>query len=99
MVIFFFFLGWMIYVFLRWMCIIVFFYYFFIFCVLFLLGKVVGFLYEDGGDGFDFKNGDYLVIYYEVERVLSLKLKDGEVVIWVVFIEGYCERLKCMFYV
>lgn len=76
------------------MCIIVFFYYFLTLCALPLPGKAAGSLYEDGGDGFDFKNGDYLVTHYEAERVPSLKSKDGEVVIRVASTEGHRERPK-----
>jgi hypothetical protein len=57
-------------------------------------GKAVGDLYEDDGDGFGYKNGDYLLTHYEAEKVSSLSAKDGEVVIRIASVEGHRERPK-----
>jgi len=51
-------------------------------------------LYEDDGDGFGYKNGDYLITHYEAEKIWAPSAKDGEVVIRIASIEGHRERPK-----
>lgn len=62
-------------------------YYFLPFILLSISGKATGDLYEDEGDGYGYKNGDYLITHYEAEKVDS-----HEVVIRVASVQGQRER-------
>jgi len=59
-----------------------------------LSGKATGDLYEDDGDGFGYKNGDYLITHYEAEKISAPGAKDGVVVIRIASVEGHRERPK-----
>lgn len=59
-----------------------------------LSGKATGDLYEDDGDGFGYKNGDYLITHYEAEKISGPGAAHGEVVIRISSIEGQRERPK-----
>lgn len=50
-------------------------------------GKATGDLYEDEGDGYGYKNGDYLITHYEAEKVDA-----REVVIRIASVQGQRER-------
>ena len=63
-------------------------------CVVLFSGKATGDLYEDDGDGFGYRDGDYLHTHYEAEKVSSPGAKDEEVVIRIVAVEGRRERPK-----
>jgi alpha-glucosidase len=62
-------------------------------------GKATGDLYEDDGDGFGYKNGDYLITHYEAEKICAPGDNDEEVVIRIASVEGHRERPKRILHV
>lgn len=57
-------------------------------------GDATGVLYEDDGDGFGYKNGDYLITHYEARTVQAADTKHGKIMIRVASTEGRRERPK-----
>ena len=64
-------------------------------CSLSVSGRAEGELYEDEGEGFAYKNGEYLLTYYEAELVSGELAKNGgEVVVRIAKSEGQRQRPK-----
>lgn len=64
-------------------------------CSLSVSGRAEGELYEDEGEGFAYKNGDYLLTHYEAELVSGELAKNGgEVVVRIAKTEGQRQRPK-----